>query len=90
MTRMFTDKLANDGAVTDENGMIRLDDLEMREDVQKEVLDIWNSVTSETVKNVSDIDGYWKDFFGLFGFEADGVDYEADVNPVYDIASITE
>lgn len=90
MTRMFTDKLANDDAVTDENGMIRLDDLEMREDVQKEVLDIWNSVTSETVKNVSDIDGYWKDFFGLFGFEADGVDYEADVNPVYDIASITE
>ncbi len=88
MTRLFTDKLTADSAVTDSNGMIRLDDLEMEAEIQNEVTELWNSVTTENVKDIADIDGYWNDFFGLFGFGADGIDYEADTNPVYDIDSL--
>lgn len=88
MTRLFTDKLSGGSAKTDENGMIRLDDYEMQEDIQKAVLDVWDNVSTENIKEVADIEGYWSDFFGLFGFGADGVDYDADTNPVYDIDSL--
>lgn len=88
MTRLFSDKLTADSAVTDSNGMIRLDDLEMEADIQNEVTGLWNSISTENVKEIADIEGYWSDFFGLFGFGADGVDYDADTNPVYDIDSL--
>lgn len=88
MTRLFTDKLANGSAVTDSDGFIRLDDYEMKEDIQSEVKEIWNNVTTENVSESADVDGYWNDFFALFGFGAEGVDYEADISPVYDIPSL--
>ncbi len=88
MTRLFTDKLTKDGAVVDENGMIRLDDYEMQEDIQKSVLEIWDTVSTENIKEIADIDGYWSDFFNLFGFEVSGVDYEKDISAVYDIDSL--
>ena len=88
MTRLFTDKLKADSAVTDDGGMIRLDDLEMKDEIQTEVKKLWDEVNTENVKSLADIDGYWSDFFGLFGFGADGVDYDADTDPVYDIASL--
>ena len=88
MTRLFTDKLANGSAVTDSDGFIRLDDYEMKEDIQSEVKEIWDNVTTENVKESADVDGYWNDFFALFGFGAEGVDYEADTSPVYDIPSL--
>lgn len=88
MTRLFTDKLSKSSAKTDSENMIRLDDLEMRDDVQKEVLDIWNSIATENVSECADIKGYWDDFFALFGFGADGIDYEKDTDPVVKIDSI--
>ncbi len=88
MTRLFSDKLKAGSAVTDEGGMIRLDDLEMKDEIQAEVKKLWDEVNTENVKSLADIDGYWSDFFGLFGFGAKGVDYDADTDPVYDIASL--
>jgi enoyl-[acyl-carrier protein] reductase/trans-2-enoyl-CoA reductase (NAD+) len=88
MTRLFSDKLKAGSAVTDEGGMIRLDDLEMKADIQAEVKKLWDEVTTENVKELADIDGYWSDFFALFGFGADGINYDADTDPVYDIASL--
>ncbi len=64
---------------TDENGMIRLDDLEMQKDVQDEVTELWNKLSQDNFKECADLDGYWEDFYALFGFGIDGVDYEADV-----------
>ncbi|MDO5559765.1 MAG: trans-2-enoyl-CoA reductase family protein [Oscillospiraceae bacterium] len=87
MLRLFTDKV-NGRIVSDESGLIRLDDLEMLPQIQKEVMDIWNTVSNENIMENADIKGYWDDFFALFGFGLDGVDYEADVSPVYNIASI--
>lgn len=79
MTRLFTEKLVSDEAVLDETGQIRLDDWEMREDVQKAVMEAWDTVTNDTVEKLCDIEGYWNDFFQMFGFRMEGVDYSLDV-----------
>lgn len=79
MARLFLDKLPGETEV-DERGFIRLDDWEMREDVQKEVAEKWSTVTTETIASEADIDGYWDDFYNMFGFKIDGVDYAADVD----------
>lgn len=75
--------------IRDEDGYIRLDDLEMQPDVQRKVEEIWPQVTSENVKSLTDVDGYCNDFYRLFGFNIPGVDYDADVNPVVKIASLS-
>lgn len=79
MYRLFAQKLYAGEPVVDEQGMIRLDDLEMTEDIQSEVSDIWEKLDSENFKDFTDIDGYWNDFYELFGFGIENVDYEADV-----------
>ncbi|MBA4542563.1 trans-2-enoyl-CoA reductase family protein [Thermoactinomyces daqus] len=91
MYRLFADRLYAGGEVpVDGQGRIRIDDLEMKEDVQKEVLNRWDRVNNETLREISDIEGYRRDFFQLFGFETEGIDYEADVDPDVKIPSIEE
>lgn len=80
--RLFKDRLYTGGAVpVDEAGRIRIDDWELREDVQAEVVKAWEQVTTDNIYDLTDLEGYRREFFQLFGFETDGVDYEADVNP---------
>jgi enoyl-[acyl-carrier protein] reductase/trans-2-enoyl-CoA reductase (NAD+) len=82
MGRLFTDRLYAGGDVpVDGEGRIRLDDREMRDDVQAEVARRWRDVDSANVHELSDLAGYRRDFLQLFGFEIPGVDYEADVDP---------
>lgn len=88
MQRLFAEKLFGDGVKTDSEGFIRLDDWEMREDIQKKVADIWENISDGNIKEYADMDGYRKDFSMLFGFEAEGVDYEADCDTAIGIASI--
>ena len=77
--RLFRDKLPA-GPEVDENGLIRIDDYEMREDVQKEVAEVWDKIETENIEQYADIDGYWEDFFHMFGFNYDNVDYEEDID----------
>lgn len=79
MQRLFMDKILGDGQV-DENGFLRLDDWEMRDDIQEVVAKNWEAVTTENVAELADIDGYWDDFYNMFGFKIPGVDYSADVD----------
>lgn len=80
--RLFTERLyTEEGTPVDEKGRIRIDDWELREDVQEEVTKIWNQLTTANVNELTDLEGYRREFFQLFGFECDGVDYEAEVNP---------
>ena len=82
MGRLLTDRLYTGGEVpTDDEGRIRLDDLEMRDDVQAEVERRWREVASDNVERLADLAGYRHDFLQLFGFGVDGVDYGADVDP---------
>ncbi len=79
MYRLFHDKLLVDTPQVDEDGMIRMDDWEMREDVQQEVKQAWDRINSDNLQQLADVDGYWEDFYHMFGFGIDGVDYDADV-----------
>ena len=63
----------------DAAGRLRVDDWELREDVQGEVRRRWSMVTSENVVELSDLGGFRRDFLRIFGFDVDGVDYEEDV-----------
>lgn len=78
MQRLFAE-ISSGKLNLDSEGRIRMDDLEMSPEVQEKVSEIWNSINQENFKSCADIDGYWKDFYELFGFGVDGVDYTADV-----------
>ncbi len=88
MYRLLNEKLYKGEAVTDEEGRIRLDDLEMQENIQKEVKALWNEIATENLPTHADLDGYYEDFYKLFGFMAKGVDYEADTNADVKIPSL--
>ena len=78
ISRLCFDYLAAGKEVaTDANSLIRLDNLEMQEDVQSAVADLWDRVTTENLSEISDITGFRKEFSNLFGFQVDGIDYEA-------------
>ncbi|MEC0370445.1 enoyl-ACP reductase FabV [Paenibacillus chibensis] len=80
--RLFADRLYVEGDTpVDKSGRIRIDDWELREDVQAEVVKLWDSVTSDNIYELTDLEGYRREFFQLFGFETEGVDYEAEVDP---------
>lgn len=80
MTRLFAERLYTGKPVpVDDEGRIRVDDWEMRDDVQAEVAKIWQNVSSENVKALADVKGYHEGFLKLFGFGVAGVDYNADV-----------
>ncbi|WP_411347677.1 enoyl-ACP reductase FabV [Paenibacillus sp. WLX2291] len=87
MYRMFAERLYIEGETpVDDKDRLRLDDWEMREDVQAEVAKIWDALRTENVYELTDLEGFRKEFFQLFGFETDGVDYEADTEPDVQIA----
>lgn len=79
MVRLFTEKLAGAKVPVDEEGRIRLDDWEMKPEVQEAIMKIWGEVSTENVAEMCDIQGYWDDFFQMFGFRMPDVDYGADV-----------
>jgi len=61
---------------TDDAGRLRLDDREMRADVQAEIARLWPQVTTENLRALTDFAGFQRQFRNLFGFEVEGVDYE--------------
>ena len=77
MRRLFSDFLCTGRAPQlDEARRLRLDDREMRRDVQAEVAALWPQVTTENLRAMSDFAGYQREFRGLFGFEVEGIDYD--------------
>ena len=87
--RLFQDRLYNGSEVpVDDKGRIRIDDWEMREDVQAKVAQLWSEATTDTLPAIGDLAGYKNDFLNLFGFEFEGVDYKAEAEEVVEIESI--
>jgi enoyl-[acyl-carrier protein] reductase/trans-2-enoyl-CoA reductase (NAD+) len=81
MIRLFYDRLYSGGPPgLDDQGRIRMDDLEMDPDVQAEVARLWDKVNTGNLYEVADARGYRDEFFLVNGFEVPGVDYEADVD----------
>ena len=79
--RLFRDRLYADGQVpVDEEGRIRIDDWEMRDDVQARVATLFDRVDETTLRTETDIDEYHREFLRIHGFGVDGVDYDQDVD----------
>lgn len=90
--RLFSERLYNNlnpAELVDDNNRLRLDDWELREDVQQACRDLWPQITSENLFEMSDYQLYKNEFLKLFGFGIDGIDYEADVSPLVAFNPIT-
>lgn len=79
MDRLFRTRLTAEELELDELGRIRLDDYELRDDVQQLVNEYWSKVTTQNVHEYTDIEGYWEDFYHMFGFKYENIDYTQDV-----------
>lgn len=90
--RLFNDYLYNKNPILlDQQGRIRIDDLEMRDDVQEEIYKLWSdSITTENIDLISDLSGYRNEFYKLFGFQVPGVDYNKSCNIDMPIPSLVE
>lgn len=87
--RLFAERLYSGGEIpTDEKGRIRIDDWEMRDDVQLKVAQLWTEATAETLPQIGDLAGYKRDFLNLFGFDVAGVDYAEEVNEMVEIPGL--
>ncbi len=80
MFRLLKDRLYTDNLLIDEAGRIRLDDFEMKEDIQNEVSKLWVMVNTANLEKISDIKGYREEFFKLFGFGHADINYDEECN----------
>ena len=86
--RLYTECLYSDTPRLDEEGRLRVDELELRPEIQDKVAESWSQVTTENLAELTDFQEYKHEFLNLFGFEIEGVDYDADVNPVVEIKNL--
>jgi enoyl-[acyl-carrier protein] reductase/trans-2-enoyl-CoA reductase (NAD+) len=78
--RLFREQLySNQPMRTDEIGRIRMDNYELDVDIQSEVQRRWSIITTDNVADLADLRGFRDDFFRLFGFGIENVDYDADI-----------
>ncbi|MEZ4854707.1 enoyl-ACP reductase FabV [Flavobacterium sp.] len=89
MQRLFQDRLYSGKEIpTDDKNRIRIDDWEMRSDVQEKVKELWAIANTDNLDKIGDLAGYKNDFLNLFGFGFEGVNYKADTNEVVAVLSI--
>jgi len=89
--RLFEQRLYTGGTIqTDEKGRVRIDDWEMRPDVQAKVDALWKDADSDSLTSIGDLAGYRTDFMNLFGFEVPGVTYGTEVDEMVDVSGLVE
>lgn len=85
MERLFAERLycgSNSEMTTvpvDSENRIRMDDWELRDDVQAKVVENMNKTTDDNLAEYCDLAGYKHDFLSANGFDVEGVDYSKDV-----------
>ena len=85
-TRFYDTQLYGDGDLrTDSEGRIRMDELELGDEIQQYVADNWSAVNADNLNDLTDFDGYKQAFLEMHGFEVAGTDYEAEVEPEVEI-----
>jgi enoyl-[acyl-carrier protein] reductase / trans-2-enoyl-CoA reductase (NAD+) len=82
---LFRDNLYGSTPTIDEQGRLRQNNKELVDSVQQRITDIWHAVSTETIDELTDYQGYHQEFLHLFGFGMEGVDYQQDVSPMVDI-----
>jgi enoyl-[acyl-carrier protein] reductase/trans-2-enoyl-CoA reductase (NAD+) len=87
--RLYADRVFTGKDIPlDDKGRIRIDDWEMRADIQEKIAVLWEKATTENLSEIGDLAGYKQDFLNLFGFGFEGVDYLADANEMVHVKSI--
>jgi enoyl-[acyl-carrier protein] reductase/trans-2-enoyl-CoA reductase (NAD+) len=82
MQRLFATQLYSGKTPQfDSEGRVRVDDLEMRPEVQDAISEIWPKCTTENLEQLTDIVGYRTEFLKMFGFGLPGINYDAEVEP---------
>ena len=87
---LFTENLFGDSPRFDDGGHLFQNYKELEDDVQARIQTVWDSVTTETIDELTDYVGYHNEFLRLFGFGIDTVDYEQDVDAVAPIANMID
>ncbi|MGB5324337.1 MAG: enoyl-ACP reductase FabV [Pseudomonadales bacterium] len=82
---LFAEGLYSKSPRTDKTGRLRVDDKEMNPQVQGAIEQLWDKVSDENLYQVTDFAFYQREFLRLFGFEIDGIDYAAEVEPLVNI-----
>ncbi|MBV8617829.1 MAG: trans-2-enoyl-CoA reductase family protein [Curvibacter sp.] len=77
---LFRDSLYGPSPILDEEGRLRADTKELAPEVQDRVRELWGQVNDANLFEVTDFAGYKHEFLRLFGFDVEGVDYEAEVD----------
>ena len=85
---LFRQGLYSDTPILDDAGRLRMDGKELADEVQNSVAALWDQVTTDTIDSLTDYHGYHTEFFHLFGFGFDGVDYQADVTPAVPLVNL--
>lgn len=88
--RLFNTAIAGDSGKMDDENRMRMDDWELRDDIQQKCREMWPAITTENLFELTDYQLYKDEFLKLFGFGVEGVDYEADVSPLveFDVIDI--
>lgn len=87
---LFRESLYGDTPYMDDEGRLRADYKEIEPKIQDKVVELWSKITDDNLFELSDMAGYKEEFLKLFGFEIDGVDYGADVDPVVPIKNLIQ
>lgn len=87
---LYRDSLRGSSPIMDAEGRLRADGKELDPSVQVRVQQLWNEVTNDNLYTLTDFAGYKREFLRLFGFEIDGIDYEADVDPEVQIQGLVQ
>ena len=88
--RLFTEGLYSDNPRLDGEGRLRMDEREMRGDVQAKVAESWAKISTENLNQLTDFTGYKHEFLSLFGFGVAGVDYDQEVDSEVPIENLIE
>lgn len=88
--RLFSTGIAGGTGKMDDDNRMRMDDWELRDDIQQKCREMWPAITTENLFEMTDYQFYKDEFLKLFGFGIDGIDYDADVSPLveFDVIDI--
>lgn len=84
LDRLFRERMYREDGhppALDDEHRLRLDDWELRPEVQEACKALWPQVTTQNLFELTDYAGYKHEFLKLFGFDRDDVDYDAEVDP---------
>lgn len=85
---LFKENLYGETPRFDEGGHLFQNYKELEDSVQARVQQVWDTVDTDTIDELTDYVSYHQEFLHLFGFGYDNVDYDADVNPVAEIPTV--